>query len=104
MEVFQAVAQGLTKAFPEGNDPFQIITRLAEECGELAKEVNHWENTGIKRQKYGEPSKASLAKEVKNVITCALQIAAYYGAESELEQTVVSSYRDLKAKGFIDQD
>jgi NTP pyrophosphatase (non-canonical NTP hydrolase) len=39
------------------------MTRLLEECGELAKEVNHFEGTGIKRQKYGEPDKTTWPKK-----------------------------------------
>jgi len=35
----QAVARGFSQRFPEGDDPFQIMTRLLEECGELAQQV-----------------------------------------------------------------
>lgn len=102
MEKAMQVAKGLNQAYPDGNNPFKIITRLAEECGELAKEVNHWERTGIKVKKYGEPSKESLAGEIKNVITCALQAALYYGVEEELKVSLEKSYNNLKEKGFID--
>lgn len=102
MDKAMQVAKGLSKAYSDGNNPFQIITRLAEECGELAKEVNHWERTGIKIKKYGEPSKESLASEIKNVITCALQVALYYGVEEELAASLDKSYNNLKEKGLVD--
>lgn len=102
MEKLITITKGLNHRFPEGNEPFKIITRLAEECGELAKEVNHWERTGSKIQKYGEPDKKHLAKEAADVIRCALQVALYYGAEEELEATFNESYMRLKSEGHIE--
>ncbi len=101
MEIFLDVAKGLNKRFPDGNQPFQIITRLAEECGELAREVNVWEGTGIKRQKHGAPSKEKLAGEVKNVLTCALQVALYYEVEEELSESIRTSYLRLQSEGHL---
>lgn len=101
MEKLMEIAQGLNKAFPKGNEPFQIITRLVEECGELAKEINHWERTGAKVKKYGEPSTESLANEIKNVITCSLQIALFYKVENELKIAIDNSLENLRKKGFI---
>ena len=86
----------LNRRFPDGNDPFQIMTRLLEECGELAQQVNHFEGTGVKRDKYGEPDKAKMAKEVKDVIRGALQIALYYGIEDELEASFQQSFQAMK--------
>lgn len=102
MERLITITKGLNRRFPEGNDPFKIITRLAEECGELAKEVNHWERTGSKIQKYGEPDKKHLAKEVHDVIRCALQVALYYGVDKEVEATFDESYWRLKNEGHIE--
>lgn len=101
MEKITEIVKGLNKAFPNGNDPFKIITRLAEECGELAKEVNHFEATGVKLEKYGQPNKENLAKEVQDVIRCAMQVALYYGIENELEASIEKSYENLKKQGFI---
>jgi NTP pyrophosphatase (non-canonical NTP hydrolase) len=87
-----AVTKNLTARFPNGNQPFMIVTRLAEECGELAAEVNHWEGTGVKHQKHGEPNREHLAKEIYDVIRSALQIAQYYGVEGEVEAYVNKAY------------
>jgi NTP pyrophosphatase (non-canonical NTP hydrolase) len=95
------VSRGLTKKFPNGNEPFQIITRICEEAGEVAKEVNHFENTGIKREKYGEPSKDSLAGEIKNLITATLTLVDYYEIHEELDASVKKSLGRLKEMGFL---
>ena len=91
MDRIKRISQALNVRFPNGNDPFQIMTRLVEECGEVAKEVNHWEDTGIKRMKYGEPDKVKLAGEIKNVLTCAYQVALYYDVENELNESIQKS-------------
>ena len=101
MESLYKLAEGLNKRFPDGNEPFQLVTRLAEECGEVAREVNHWENTGIKRMKYGKPSKESLANEIRNVLSCAMQIAIYYGVQAELQQSIINALARLKSEGHV---
>jgi len=101
MEKLYQISHGLMKRFPNGNDPFQMVTRLAEECGELAAQVNHFENSGVKRQKKGEPDTIKLAKEVQDVLRCALTLAVYYGIEAELTDSIEQSYQRLQAEGFI---
>ena len=102
MEKLYQITHGLMKRFPDGNDPFQMVTRLAEECGELAAQVNHFEAGGVKRQKLGEPDTIKLAKEVQDVLRCALTLAVHYGIEAELAASIEQSHRRLKAEGFID--
>lgn len=85
LEELFALTRDLNRRFPEGNTPYQIVARLLEEGGELAQQVNHFEHSGIKRQKHGEPDPAHMAKEVMDVIRCALQVALYYGIENEIE-------------------
>ena len=96
------ITKGLNRRFASGNDPFQIATRLLEECGELAKEINHFEGQGIKREKYGEPNKEHLAKEVQDVMRSALQIALYYQIEPELEISIEQAYQRMKSEGLIE--
>jgi NTP pyrophosphatase (non-canonical NTP hydrolase) len=102
MDRIKKINQGLNKLFPNGIDPFQIVTRLAEECGELAAQVNHFEDSGVKRKKHGPPDKDKLAKEVMDVIRCALQIVVYYGIEAELDASIENSYQKMKREGLID--
>ncbi|WP_312372521.1 hypothetical protein [Lachnoclostridium sp.] len=35
------MVEASNKRFPKGVEPFQMATRLLEECGEVAKEINH---------------------------------------------------------------
>lgn len=95
------IAEGLDEKYPDGKNPFQIITRLTEECGELAEQVNHFEQTGIKNKKHGEPNKKHMAKEVQDVMRCVLQIAHYYKLEDELTKSIEESYTKLKNAEFI---
>jgi len=85
------LARLYTQRYPEGNTPWQIMTRLLEECGEVASEVNHFENSGIKRQKHGEPSRENLAGEIKQAMNALAQLAQYYGVEAELAASVEKS-------------
>lgn len=85
-------------------DPFRIATRLAEECGELAAEVNHFEGVGSKREKHGEPDRAALAGEVIDVIRCALQVASYYGALPAVEAEADRVVDILTQRGWLKAD
>ena len=96
------IANGMNHRFPKGRDPFQIMTRLLEECGELAQQVNHFEGSGVKRAKHGEPDREALAKEVRQALIGVLQIAVYYGIERKVEQSLEWSYQRLKQEGHIE--
>jgi caffeoyl-CoA O-methyltransferase len=96
-----AITGGYARRFPEGDKPFQIMTRLLEECGELAQQVNHFEGSGVKREKHGEPDRTALANEIKQTVVGALRVAQYYGVEKELEDSIARSYRRLKEEGHI---
>jgi caffeoyl-CoA O-methyltransferase len=97
-----AITVGYAHRFPNGDEPFQIMTRLLEECGELAQQVNHFEGSGVKWEKYGEPDRAALANEIKQTIVGALRVAQYYGVEKELEDSIAGSYQRLKEEGHIE--
>jgi NTP pyrophosphatase (non-canonical NTP hydrolase) len=101
LDKLYAIMRGLNRRFPKGNDPFQIMTRLLEESGELAQMINHFEATGIKQEKYGIPDASKLAKEVMDVLRCGLQVAIYYGIEKELAATIDESYRKMQAEGLV---
>lgn len=40
-----AAVDGYYARYPEGNTPFEIMTRLCEEAGELASAVSHFEGS-----------------------------------------------------------
>jgi NTP pyrophosphatase (non-canonical NTP hydrolase) len=102
MERFYKMAKGTNKLFPNGVEPFQIATRLLEECGEVASEVNHWENSGFKRKKKGEPSKENLAGEIRQALQALFQLVIYYGVEKELDSAINAFLEYLKSEGLIE--
>jgi len=63
--------------------------------------VNHFEGTGVKFQKYGEPDRITLAKEVQDVLRAALSVARYYGIEKELHVSIDDSLHTLRNEGYI---
>jgi len=107
MDYFQKlklIAKALDKKYPKGNDPFQITTRLCEEVGELAKEINHFENTGRKIEKYGPPDKNNLAGEVQDVFRAVWHVVLYYGIEEELLDSINQRLEGLRKDGFVEKD
>jgi NTP pyrophosphatase (non-canonical NTP hydrolase) len=95
------IAEGLNNRFQDGNDPFEIVARLAEECGEVAAEVNHFERKGVKVERYGEPDRDKFAKELQDVIRAVLQLALHYGLEAELNASVEEYYQRVVTEGLV---
>ncbi len=102
MERFYKMVEASNKRFPRGVEPFQMVTRLLEECGEVASEVNLWEDSGLKRMKHGDPKKEDLANEIRQAICGLIGIAKYYGVEKELEESIERSLSRSRAEGLID--
>lgn len=102
MERFYKMVEASNKKFPRGVEPYQMLARLLEECGEVASEVNLWEDSGIKRLKHGEPKKEDLANEIRQAITELFKIAKYYNVEQELEQSIESSLSRSREAGLIE--
>ena len=100
MESFYKMVEASNKRFPDGVEPFQIATRLLEEAGEVAAEINHWENAH-KRKKHGEPCKKNLANELRQTIVECFKIAVYYNVENELEESIRKSLSQSKSEGLI---
>lgn len=98
---FLSLATGMNHRFPEGNAPYQIATRLLEECGEVAKEINRQENSGTKVQRHGAGSKEELAGEIRDAANALAQLTLYYGADRELSQAVAESLETLRGEGYF---
>ena len=101
MEKFYKMVEASNKRFPDGVEPYQMATRLLEECGEVAAEINHRENAN-KRKKRGEPKKENLANELRQTIVELFKIAVYYSVEAELEESINKSLLQSKSEGLID--
>jgi NTP pyrophosphatase (non-canonical NTP hydrolase) len=101
-DIVKIVNTGFGRKFPGGNQPYQIMTRLLEEGGELAQQVNHFENSGVKMKKYGEPDRAKLAQEAKGVLITLFQLVAYYQLETDLEASLDHTLQGLRNGGFLE--
>ena len=101
MERLYQLAKGYANRYPEGYEPYQIVTRVLEECGEVASEVNHFEGSGIKAQKHGEPSRQHMADEIKDAIKALMQLVTYYEIENEFEQCIDENLEGLKKTGHL---
>ena len=93
LDKIRRINQHLEERFPKHNDPFHILARLMEECGELAEQVHLFEDVGVKRKKLGEPSRIALAKEAQDVLRAVLQLVDVYGASAELDQSIDRSFQ-----------
>lgn len=102
MERLYLMAEASNRRFPDGVEPFQMATRLLEECGEVAAQVNHWEGSGLKRQKHGEPSKEALAGELRQAMVELVKIAKYYGVEREPDISIEQSLERSRAEGLLE--
>jgi len=101
-EKLKALTLVLERRFPQGHEPYQMMTRLLEECGELATEVHIFEDSGLKRKKHGEPDKVRMANEVKGVLLCVLQVMRYYQVEAEVITSLEQSYQRALNEGLIE--
>jgi len=101
MERLYKMVEASNKRFPNGVQPFQMATRLLEECGEIASEINLWEDSGIKRQKHGAPCKENIANEIRQAMVELAKIAVYYHVEEELEQSIQHSLAQSREEGLI---
>ena len=73
---------------PNEHSPFRMMTRLLEEAGELAEQVHIFEGSGAKPKKHGKPDPKKMAKEIQDVIGCALQVAKHYEIMSDVKKGI----------------
>lgn len=102
MERFYKMAEASNKRFPNGVKPYQMATRLLEECGEVAAEINLWEDCGLKRQKHGAPKKENIANEIRQAMVELVKIAKYYHVEQELEKSIEESLKRSRSELLIE--
>lgn len=91
----------LDRRFPNHNGPFERISRLAEETGELAGAVNHAEGMGVKNEKHGAPDLSNLVKEVEDVLRSAVGIAHHYGVLERVRDSIAHHNASYREQGFI---
>jgi NTP pyrophosphatase (non-canonical NTP hydrolase) len=91
----------LDRRFPAHNGPFERVSRLAEEAGELAGAVNHAEGMGVKNQKHGTPDLKNLVKEVEDVLRSAIGIAHHYGVLGQVRDSIAHHHDSYRDQGYI---
>ena len=104
LERLSLVVLGQRRQFPGGSEPFKMVTRLAEECGEVAAEVQRWEGEGLKRAKHGPADRSSMAKELMDLLTCALTIVEHYGLGDDLRARIELSISRATEDGWLTPD
>lgn len=76
-----------------------MATRLLEECGEIASEINLWENSGIKCQKHGDPKQEAIAMQwlltVKLKIELFLCIMGLISLRKNHQGTIVQVFANV---------
>ena len=102
MKRFYQMVEASNRRFPKGVEPYQMATRLLEECGEVAAEINLWEDSGVKRKKHGDPKKENIANEIRQAMVELVKIAQYYHVEKELEESIQISLDRSRAEGLIE--
>lgn len=77
------------KQFPKGNDPFQIVSRICEEAGELAQATNHKEGIADKILRHGLPEEGKVSGEAMDLIQNVLALLVYYDLLDEFNERLV---------------
>lgn len=102
MKRFYQMVDASNRRFPKGVEPYQMATRLMEECSEVAAEINLWEDSCVKRKKHGDPKKENIANEIRQAMVELVKIARYYHVEDELEASIEASLAQSRAEGLIE--
>ncbi|MBO6558830.1 MAG: hypothetical protein JJ957_20350 [Pseudomonadales bacterium] len=94
------IAKAARDKFGE-NGPHQIISRLTEEIGEIAADVNAREGSLAKREK--AESGEMLHKEIVDAMRALFDLVDYYDLELELNESVKESLQKWVDDGYINQ-
>ncbi|MCX5269501.1 MazG nucleotide pyrophosphohydrolase domain-containing protein [Streptomyces sp. NBC_00199] len=95
------IAAGAIERFPRHNDIFHLVSRLAEETGEVAQQINHLEGMGVKRERHGEPDVGDLAEEILDVVRCAVTIALHYHCVDDLRRLTAEKLASYRREGWV---
>lgn len=103
-EQLNRIVDGLITKYPESSQKMHhFLGRLTEEVGELAEQINHHYGGAVnKTHKLGEPSRADLAGEVRDVLVTALAIARFANLEPELTTAIRDRHDRLVDQGFLE--
>ena len=86
-------ADGYQQHYPKGHPPFERMTRLCEEAGERAREVNHGEETGRRKEAQTRSCRQeSVSQRRTGCHRSALSMARSYEVEQALRHLIDQSY------------
>lgn len=95
------VAQAQTKRFPNGDEPFKIVSRLLEESGEVSWELNHYERKNISLMRNCRDNKENLVTETYQVMIALNQLLQYYDLSDLFARKIEEVYKEYQDKGYI---
>ncbi|MEV6424951.1 hypothetical protein [Streptomyces sp. NPDC051662] len=101
LDEVERIAAGAIERFPRHHDIFHLVSRLAEETGEVAQRINHLEGMGVKHERHGEPDVSDLTKEVLDVVRCAVTIAMHYGCVDDLRTLTSEKLASYRREGWV---
>ncbi|MBO0810833.1 MAG: MazG-like family protein [Microlunatus sp.] len=83
-----AVVDRYARRYPDQHTPSGYLTRLIEELGEIAVEVQRLEGIPGKVAKHGPGSVDELAGEVEDLLHTVLGLVRVYSAEAALDAAI----------------
>lgn len=97
------VAQAQSKRFPNGDEPFKIMSRLLEECGEVSWELNHYERMNISVERNCKNNKENIVAEAYQVVMVLSQLLQYFDLSDDFINRIEMVYKEYQDKGYINQ-
>lgn len=97
LDQLYAISASYARRFPDGNHPLGYLTRMTEELGEIAVEVQRLEGSPVKVAKHGPGSVADLASEIEDLLHTAVGLLRCYSAEDAFESVLEREYAKVVA-------
>lgn len=97
------VAEAQSRRFPKGDEPFQITSRLLEECGEVAWELNHYPRKNISIERNSKDNKGNLVTETYQAMTVLGQLLQYFDLTDDFVNKIEVVYKEFQDKGYINK-
>lgn len=95
------IAQAQSKRFPNGDEPFKIMSRLLEECGEVSWELNHYERANVSVERNCKDNKENIVNEAFQVVMVLNQLLQYFDLSEDFVNKIEMVYKEFQDKGYI---
>ncbi|WP_436528401.1 hypothetical protein [Actinoplanes sp. HUAS TT8] len=94
-DLLVATAHELAARYPADTGAFVRLAKLTEETGEVARQINIWAGTGLKREKHGAFDAGELAAELSDVLRAAVSIALDLGIVDQVTAAIRRRHDDI---------